>query len=166
MRHSALATHGPWALLITGLLNGHGLALADDVPLAPFERLVGGEWHLEDSYQSFEWGVGRRSVRARSYLLVDGTAQLVSEGFWYWHPGEQRIRGVFTAIEMPVTLFDYVTRFDGDTMVSELAAYDAAGDSDRYIETWRFSGERAFEWALRAEPGGEPLMSGTYQRTP
>ena len=166
MPHSALAISGAWALLIAGLLSGPGLALAEETPLAPFERLMGGEWHLEDSYQSFEWGVGRQSVRARSYFLADGTAKLVSEGFWYWHPGEKRIRGVFSAIDMPVTLFDYVTRFEGDTMVSELTAYDAAGNPDRYVETWHFVGERAFEWTLRGESGGEPLMGGTYQRRP
>ena len=31
-------------------------------PLAPFERLIGGQWHIEGSYQEFEWGLGKQSV--------------------------------------------------------------------------------------------------------
>ena len=88
--------------------------------LAPFEQLIGGQWYLEGSYQEFEWGVGRRSVRSRSYFIIEGEPKLVSEGIWFWHPGERQIRGVVTAIDMPVVFFDYTTRFEGNRMVSDL----------------------------------------------
>ena len=81
MRHPALTPLAPWVLLIPGFLSGRKAALADESPLAPFERLPGGEWHLDNSYQTFEWGAGRQSVGARSFSLVAGTARLVSEGF-------------------------------------------------------------------------------------
>ena len=41
-------------------------------PLAPFERLMGGQWHRQGSYQEFEWGVARQSLKSRSYFIVDG----------------------------------------------------------------------------------------------
>ena len=67
---------------------------------------------------------------------------------------------------MPVTLFDSVTRFEEEGMVSELTACDAAGSPGPYVETWRLIGEQAFEWAQVAETGGEPVMGGTCRRTP
>ena len=62
-------------------------------PLNDFAPLVGGEWHLEGSYQVFEWGVGKKSIRSSSYFLVDGEKKVVAEGYWFWHPGEKQIKG-------------------------------------------------------------------------
>ncbi len=136
-------------------------------PLAPFERLVGGRWSIEGSYQEFEWGLGRRSVKARSYFVVDGEPILVSEGMWYWSPAEERIRGVFTAIEMPVVHFDYTTRFEGDVMLNELRSYDADGGETVYEETWEFTDDDHFLWKLfrKTADGLKEEMGGTFSRS-
>ena len=135
-------------------------------PLSPFERLIGGEWHLEGSYQEFEWGVGRRSVKSRSYFMVDGSPKLVSEGIWFWHPGEKEIKGVFTAIDMPVTFFDYTTRFEDKKMVNDLRSYGSNGNEKVYVETWDFTDDTHFVWKLlRKTPDGlKEEMGGTYTR--
>lgn len=135
-------------------------------PLAGFHRLIGGQWHLDDSYQEFEWGVGRKSVIARSFFAIDGKPVPVSEGMWFWHPGEQTIKGVVTAINMPVEFFDYTTRFEADKMVSELTSYDAAGDASRYVETFEFLDESHYRWTLFTETGEglQKVMGGTYTR--
>lgn len=134
--------------------------------LANFERLIGGQWHLEDSYQEFEWGVGRRSVKARSYFVIEGRPKLVSEGIWFWHPGEGKIKGLFTAIDMPVELFEYTTRFEGNSMVSDLVAYPADGEALRYTEKWVFVDDAKFEWTLfvNTPQGPKKEMGGTYSR--
>lgn len=138
---------------------------AEPHPLAGFERLIGGRWHLGNSYQEFEWGVGRRSVKARSYFVVDGKPRLVSEGTWYWHPAEASIRGVFTAVDMPVDLFEYTSRFDGADLVSDLIAYSGAVET-AYVERWAFVDEAQFEWTLYAVTADGPQreMGGTYTR--
>ena len=135
-------------------------------PLTPFERLMGGQWHLEGSYQEFEWGVGRRSVRARSYFLVDRKPKLVSEGIWFWHPGEKQIKGVFTAIDMPVVFFDYTTRFEGSKMVNDLRSYSAKGTEKVYVETWDFTDDTHFVWKLlkKTPEGFSEEMGGTYTK--
>jgi hypothetical protein len=135
-------------------------------PLASFERLIGGQWYLAGSYQEFEWGVGRRSVIARSYFVVEGIPKLVSEGVWYWHPEKKRIRGIFIAIDMPVEVFEYTTRFEGNSIVSELAAYNADGTKTMYKEVWEFLDDAHFAWTLFAETpeGLKEEMSGTYSR--
>ena len=150
------------ALLMTSNVNSQ-----DAHPLQGFERLMGGQWHLDESYQEFEWGVGRQSVRARSYFAVDGQPKLVSEGYWYWHPGEKQIKGLFTAIDMPVVLFEYTTRFEGSTMVNDLTTFAANGNETTFAETWEFVDDMQFEWKLTSElsDGAAAVMSGTYVRT-
>jgi len=149
------------ALLMTSNVNSQ-----DAHPLQGFERLIGGQWHLDESYQEFEWGVGRQSVRARSYFVVEGQPKLVSEGYWYWHPGEQKIKGLFTAIDMPVVLFEYTTRFEGNTMVNDLQTFAANGNETIFAETWEFVDDTRFDWKLTSElsDGTEAMMSGTYVR--
>jgi hypothetical protein len=136
-------------------------------PLAPFERLIGGRWHLEGTYQEFEWGVGKRSVKSQSYFVIDGKPKLVAEGMWFWHPGEQQIKGVFTAIEMPVEYFDYTTRFEGNKMVNDLRSYDAKGVETVYVETWEFTDDTQFVWKLmtKTPDGLQEMMSGTFSKT-
>lgn len=137
-------------------------------PLARFEPLIGGQWHLDGSYQELSWGVGRRSVRARNYFVIDGEAKLVAEGSWFWHPGEEEIRGVFTAVDMPVVLFEYTTRFEGSMMVSDLRTWDAAGGESAYVETWDLGEEGKVGWRLLEETPAGPreVMGGTYVRRP
>jgi hypothetical protein len=140
MRNPAILLVAVVAAILTNPLEVEAQQPAAD-PLAPFERLVGGQWHLEGSYQEFEWGLGRRSVKSRGYFMVDGKPRLVSEGVWFWHPGEKQIKGVFTAIDMPVVFFDYTTPFEKDRMVNDLRAYGPRGNETAYVETWEFTDE-------------------------
>jgi hypothetical protein len=175
----------PWEEVLTEVLSQVGLGWKQDGgqivvsgdesadsqamdadPLAPFERLIGGMWVWGESSTEYEWGVGRQSVKARSYFLVDGNLKLVSEGAWFWHPGEGQIKGVFTAVGMPVALFDYTTRFEGERMVNDLAAYSASGEKTMYVETWEFTDETHYNWKLLQEsPDGlQEVMAGTFSK--
>lgn len=160
-----------FAVLLAAGMAGGLAAVAEDAtapghPLEGFERLIGGEWHGDGTYSTFEWGVGKRSVRSRQYFVVNGETRLVGEGAWFWHPGERAIRGVFTAVDMPVMLFDYTTIWAGDTMTSRLVSYDESGQPTRYIETWRFTDDDHYAWQLHdaATPTGDPIMGGTVER--
>lgn len=137
-------------------------------PLAPFSRLIGGEWHLDGSFQVFEWGVGKLSVRSRGYFIIDGKPKLVSEGSWIWHPGEQKIKGYFTAIEMPVLFIDYTTTFQENKMVNTLLSYSALGipDGYNYREIWEFTDDDHFTWTLfgMTKDGEQKMMGGNYSR--
>lgn len=148
----------------------HAQAVGDSPPrlnpLAPFARLIGGQWHLDGSYQEFEWGVGRRSVKARNYFVVDDEPKLVSEGVWYWHPTERAIKGVATAVDMPVEVFEYTTRFVDNSMLSDLSAVSSDGSRTEYVEDWEFLDDDHFVWTLlrKADDGLLQEMQGTYSR--
>ncbi len=142
-------------------------ATADSNPLAPFARLMGGEWYLgDDSYHAFEWGVGKKIVHSKSYFVVNGSPTLVSEGVWFWHPGNEAIEGYATAVQMPVEFFEYETRFIGDTLISDVMSYGPQGGA--YRETWEFLDENRYVWTLYAKKGEglERAMGGTYVRRP
>jgi hypothetical protein len=136
-------------------------------PLSSFERLIGGEWHLQGNYQTFAWGVGKLSVKSESYFIVGGEPHKVSEGVWFWHPMEKKIKGYFTAINMPVELFDYTAFFEGNTMISELKSYSSDGKEDKYLETWEFTDDNSFEWSLfsKSIDGEKKVMGGKYTRS-
>lgn len=136
-------------------------------PLEPFDRLVGGEWHLEGSYHVFRWGFDKRSVSALTYRLTDGEPELVGDGGWFWHPGEKTIRGFLFAEGMGIDVFEYASRWEGDAFISDLVTYGSEGSEGHYEERWEFSGPDTYNWSLwaRTDAGLEKAMSGTFQRS-
>lgn len=135
-------------------------------PLSKFEAIIGGEWHQKGGFQTFRWGIGKKSVIAENYFMIDGEAEKVSEGIWFWHPGEQRIKGYFTAINMPVSFFDYTLRFTNEGTKSNLSAYDSSGKLTQYIERWVFDNKDQISWTLYSIDGEQKteVMSGTMTR--
>ncbi|WP_445385808.1 hypothetical protein ACT6NV_03105 [Robiginitalea sp. IMCC44478] len=135
-------------------------------PLSDFSVLIGGEWYLDNSYQTFEWGVGKLSVISKSYFLVDGQAKLVAEGAWIWHPGLKVIKGYFTAVDMPYSFFEYTTAFEGKNMMNALTTYTPDGVSETYQENWEFLNDSSFNWSLfaKTEEGLSKIMGGEYLR--
>ena len=84
-------------------------------PLAPFARLIGGEWHIGPLRHVYEWGIGQKTVVARTY---DEQGQLASEARWFYHPGERVIRGY--SVDAGGSLFEMTTRFDGNELHNRL----------------------------------------------
>src|SRR5262249_38230973 len=74
-------------------------ASADDKPanpLDPLDALVGGAWvgkgkgPTKGDFRTkvvYRWGINRRVLKARSYLVGDKGEQLVYESVFTWHPG-------------------------------------------------------------------------------
>lgn len=133
-----------------------------ETSLELFEELVGGEWRLGNSIQTFEWGLGKMSVIAKSYIFNGSEKILASEGYWYWHPGKQEIEGIFTAINMPVVFFDYTTEIRGDSLISNLIAYDQKGKESNYEEIIYLGDENSYNWSLLQD--GNSIMDGVFKR--
>lgn len=140
-------------------------SMASDNPLAPFDPIV-GRWESGDSYHVIEWGVGGKVVFSRSYSVVDGADQLVSEGWWLWHPATKVIQGTAVAVGMPFDLLEMETRFEEGNLVSDLVGVAVDGSRQRYRETWEFTDEDHYTWTLYAlgDEGETVMMTGTYER--
>jgi hypothetical protein len=154
------------ALTLFGIADVGATSAAQEDPLEPFARLMGGTWYGEGSEHSFEWGVGKRSVTADSYFIgEDGEPTLVSQGLWYWDPEAGTIRGVTIAIEMPFEVMEMRSRFDDDMLINELRAIAADGTTDSYVETWTFNSDNQYSWTLyQGTLDGEVWMTDTYER--
>lgn len=138
-------------------------------PLQSFESIIGGEWWLgEESYQTFEWGVGNLSVKGESYFVINGEHVKVSDGEWFYHPGENKIRGFFNAKNMPINFFDYETSFDDKgNMINSIIGFGSMGNGLTFHETWEFTSENSFIWTLSTigEDGSlTEMMKDTYNR--
>lgn len=140
--------------------------LTSDVALEIFEPLIGGEWHLDATVQIFEWGPGKRSIIARSYVVDGAERRQVSHGMWYWHPEKKAVVGHAVATGMPIELFEYTSRREGGVLIHELATWTPDGTPGRYIETWELSSPDIFEWRLLLPRPDvtEELMTGTFRR--
>jgi len=144
-------------LFSTALVLAPSIVVAED-PMEAFGALVEGRWTAGDSRHEFEWGVGRRAVRARSYYKTEQGWTLVGEGMWFWDPAQEVIRGVVVATAMPIDLFEYRSEVQDNEIVHDLAAHGPAGG--KFVESWRFAGDE-YHWTL--EGGPEP-MTATYRR--
>jgi len=122
------------------------------------DRMV-GTWEGQGSRHVFEWGVGRRVVKSRSFFPEGDDWVLVSEGWWYWDPAVEAIRGKLIAIDMPGELFEYTTRVGEHEIVHDLVLHGDMGGT--FIERWVFE-EDGYTWSL--EQDGERLMGGAYTR--
>jgi hypothetical protein len=158
-------------LLAAGLILAAMPLLADEhdeasKPLEPFSRLVGGEWHSGANYHVMEWGLGKLSVTTKSYFVADGKPKLVSDGTWFWHPGEQSIKGLATAIDMGIDLWDYTTTFEDNVLRSHIVTYATDGTVAEYVETWEFTDDDTYVWKLftQTDEGLQEMMGSTYTR--
>jgi len=135
-------------------------------PLAPFARLIGGKWYLGETSQVFEWGVGKKIIISSSYFVSDKGEKLVSQGNWFWHPGEKQLKGYFVAIDMPVAFFDYTTRFEGNKMINALKSYTPKGKLETYSEIFEFTSDNEYQWTLYSETptGAKKVMEGKFIR--
>lgn len=140
--------------------------MTDKNQLAAFDRLVGGEWHMADSYHVFRWGAANRSFHSQSFFVSHGTSIPVGEGSWYWHPGDRSIRGHQVAEGMGIDLFEYTSRWEGDTLINDLITYDAEGNTGNYEEHWEFTDADTYQWTLysRTDDGLQRAMGGTFTR--
>jgi hypothetical protein len=141
--------------------------------LEGFERLIGGRWYLGDeTFHTFAWGVGGRSVKVQSYSVTAGSGTdesetLVSELTFLYHPGEEVVKGYGVAIGMGLDFFEYDVHFTGDQIVLDLEAFGPAALDSAMRETWTFTDDDRYEWELLGEESSvewSRLMGGTFER--
>jgi len=139
---------------------------AETEPLASFEVLVGGQWQLGNSIQTFEWAPGKKAVIARSFRDTNEMRKVVSHGIWYWHPERKKILGKAVASAMPAELFEYETEVRNGIFRHQLVTFSESGESTTYVETWRMLGSNCYLWQLLLPrpDSTEVVMSGTFKR--
>ena len=153
-----LATAGALGLLLAS--PGASQQPVGPTALEAFGSLVEGRWEAAGSRHEFTWGVGRRVIRSQSWFGEADEWTLVSEGWWYWDPVDETVRGQTIAVDMGVDLFEHRSRVEGRIIISDLVSHGNFGGV--YVERWMFDDD-GYDWVL--EQDGQPVMGARYTRS-
>lgn len=130
-------------------------------PLQPFEFLIGGEWSTPTTLQTFEWGVGQKSVHSKLYFLAGTDTTLSGEITWFWHPELNIIKGYGHLLSDQISFFDYSTEFsDPRRMNNSITGYGNNALQIPIIESIEFLEEDTYRWTMyervldELRPGG------------
>lgn len=144
-------------------------------PLAPFARLVGGEWRVgfaggASSVHAWRWGPGQHSM----HKWTDGSDP--SGGPWavevlYWHPGHRQVQMLALHGTIPGVgrgVGDGSIAFDGDTANGLMTLRQPRGPRKLGLR-WAFEGPDAYHGTLLEDSGAggmQPLAEWDFVRTP
>ena len=119
--------------------------------MAPFERMVGGEWKMTvasgtSSYRTWRWGPGRHSVR----VMLDGDDATGDPwrdlNVFYWHPGRKEVRE-FGVSRFARGITEGSITFRGETAQSDFDLHQAGGRRRLRLQ-WAFDGPDAYRATL------------------
>lgn len=94
----------------------------DQNPLEGFEILVNGKWYSENNVQTYEWGVGKKSVIAKVFTSAD-RQEIITETTWVWHPGRKKIVGFGITKSSDLEFIEHEASFKNDTLKSVVWSY-------------------------------------------
>ena len=155
-----------FAIFLSFLATGN--IFAQTKPLEQFSWLIGGKWTTESgTYHTFEWGLNKGSIVARTYAKQGEKHVLASQGMWFWHPEEKAIKGIFIAGDQPSHLMEFTTEFEAGTMHNNLKAFDKDGNAVQYTSTWTPNKDRSgYLWQLFSGVGNQKkeVMKGNFTR--
>lgn len=132
-------------------------------------HLIGGKWWLgTDSYQQYEWGLGRTQIKMRRVLVNDGIEKVVTEGFFYYSPDSFSIKGICTSqinTENP-QLLEYFGTVTNDKLEFVYRSISPDSSIRIYSEVWQKSGADRYNWTLESLDDESARVTGTYIRKP
>jgi hypothetical protein len=157
------------------------LAAADDKSprqqnmLAPLERFVGGEWVTDGRWASgealhargvYEWGVGKKFIKAYTYVKDGEREYQRYEGIMGWHPKKRSLFEISLAFDGAVSEYMIESK-DADTLLIGFSPY--GGDQDNKVrQTIKFTDGDTFVWtvSLKADAGWQQIIESTWRRKP
>lgn len=124
-------------------------------PLAAFERFVGGAWQSEGDFKVrivYEWGLNKKLLKIKSYLVGESGPQLVYESSVYWHPVKKQV--VFQSVSSRGGLFDGTMSVDKNVYKSEFASYDGENTA-HYRQSITFVDDDNVLWSVQSKKGND-----------
>lgn len=152
-----------WASVLGSLKESFAdkSAVASTDGLVPLDRFV-GEWTTTGTWENptkgsirvvYEWGLNRKVLKGKSYVVSDAGEQLVYETFMTWHPQRKSI--VFQSVSAGGALYDGTAAFiDRDTL--EFTWNDFQEDKTNvWRQTLRFVDDGAYAWTVFQRQGDQ-----------
>ncbi|HZW07360.1 MAG TPA: hypothetical protein VFF65_09565, partial [Phycisphaerales bacterium] len=128
-----------------------GKPAATPAAMAPFERMIGGEWKMTvssgtSSYRTWHWGPGRFSARVMTSGEDAAGKPWRDLQVFYWHPGRKQVRE-FGVSQFARGVTDGTISFEGAKAQSDFDLYQVGGRR-RLRTTWEFAGPDAYRATL------------------
>jgi hypothetical protein len=147
------------------LLGAPSRILAQEVtgPMAPFARMVGGEWKMTalagtSTYDIWHWGPGKHSVRVMTHGIDPERKPWRELQVFYWHPGRKQVRylGLSPVLQ---GVSEGTIKFDGDTAVGVFVIHQFHQTYGRRKMglRWTFDGPDKYHDVLLEASGPEGL---------
>jgi hypothetical protein len=142
--------------------------------LSFFAPFVGGEWHATSTEPDggvfhpkvvYEWGLGGKIVKARSFVITDKGEDLVYEMVCGWHPQKQAV--VFRSYSAWDSLYDGTIRIVGDTLEYEWDGFRKEKVT-RYRQEIRMLDDDRYSWVVfaKTDEDWEQIKEMIYHREP
>ena len=124
-------------------------------PMQPFARFVGGAWETEGDFKvhvAYEWGINKKLLKIKSFLVGKNGPQLTYESVVYWHPQKKEV--VFQSISAKGDIFDGVMTPKGNVYTSVFTSYEG-GKAVPYRQTLEFVDDDHVLWTVLGKKGDE-----------
>jgi hypothetical protein len=167
---------GAVALLAALALSGS--TRAEDKPaaadrLAPLERFA-GEWAVEGKWSDgstlqargvYEWGLGKKILKARTFVRNGDSEYQRYEGVFAWHPEKKSLFQISFAYDGSMTE-TIVESVDKDTLHIGWVPYHT-GKPSKVRQVIKFLDGDHFQWTVQLQDGEEwkQLIDATWKRT-
>lgn len=125
-------------------------------PLAPFARMVGGEWRMVvqsgmGMFDTWHWGPGRHSLRVMTHGESAAGEPWRELSVIYWHPARRQICR-FGVGPFRQSLWDGTMTFDGHTATGVSDLYQTS-DHRKMGLRWTFDGPDKYHDVLLEDSG-------------
>src|SRR5262249_42673978 len=139
------------------------------------ERFVGGEWVTDGHWASgeplhargvYEWGVGKKIIKAYTYVTANGKEYQRYEGVMAWHPKKKSLFEISFAFDGAISEYILESK-DNDTLQIGFVPY-TEGEESKVRQTIKFNDNDSFVWtvSIKADDGWKQLIESTWHRRP
>ncbi|HEV3262632.1 MAG TPA: hypothetical protein VG013_37680 [Gemmataceae bacterium] len=165
------------AVAALAVLIAAGRSAAEDKPtavnkLAALERFA-GEWVVDGQWSDgtslhargvYEWGLGKKIMKARTFVTDHGKEYQRYESVMAWHPEKKSLFEISFAFDGGVSEVPIESK-DKDTLHIGWVPYDK-GKPSRVRQVITFLDKDSFQWVVTIKDGEEwkQLIDATWKR--
>jgi hypothetical protein len=145
---------------------------ADDDKLAPLERFA-GEWTVDGKWANgealharsvYEWGLGKKILKAHTYVMNGDKEYQRYEGVMAWHPDKKSLFEISFSFDGSISEV-LIESTDKDTLRIGWQPFDP-DKPPRVRQVIKFLDKDSFQWTVSLKDGDDwkPLIDATWKR--
>ncbi len=147
-------------------------AAADNDKLAPLERFA-GEWQTHGKWASgeelrargvYEWGLGKKILKAKTYVMDGDKEYQRYEGVLAWHPKKKSLFEISFSFNGDISEYIIESK-DSDTLQIGWTPFHKDQPA-KVRQTIKFKDQDSFLWTveLKSDDGWKQLIESTWHR--